>query len=40
LAQAGDNMADEVDKTDWERQRESLEWPSPYEDNLEGIEIN
>lgn len=32
-------MSDEVDKTDWERIRESLKWPSPYEDTLEGLPL-
>ncbi len=33
-------MMDEVNKSEWERQRESLEWPSPYEDELLGLNLH
>src|SRR5512147_1058689 len=32
-------MIVQISQTDWERQRESLEWPSPYGDTLEGLRL-
>ena len=32
-------MNDRVDQSDWERQRESLEWPDGYGGELEGLHL-